>query len=292
MFQGCRFLFIITGHNTGAYMGRLLDSLADQIPSADSPWTWRAVFVDDASIDDTLALLEAGIEARGFESRFTVISNSERKYKTENVYRVLTDLADRDEIVVMLDADDCLADPRALEILAHEYASGWDVVWSNWTGSDGSTGKSDFLNPFASPRHQPFVSQHLFSFRKRLFDEISKSDLQDDEGNWFRAGCDAAIAWPVLERTWRFRFVDEPLYRYTNDNPLSHKPSGGKRDQLETLAILRNRSRPRRPRDWRFVLSHGGYFLEALLRSTVRGPRNRRHEQRIREVLGGAESIR
>ena len=57
------------------------------------------------------------------------------------------------------------------------------------------------LNPWLPPRLQPWVSSHLFSFRRRLFDAVEPADLQDADGRWVREACDSAIAWPVLEQT-------------------------------------------------------------------------------------------
>jgi glycosyltransferase involved in cell wall biosynthesis len=286
MSQGCSFLLVITGHNVEAYVEPLLASLAEQTYAE-----WRAVFVDDASTDGTLRRLAQAANAHGLTDRITVVPNRERMYKAYNVYRVLEELARDDDVVAMVDADDRLGDPRALEILEREYRRGWDVVWSNWRGSDGSPGKSAALNPLLPASRQPFVSQHLFSFRKRLFDGVQERELQDERGEWFRAGCDAAVAWPVLDRSRRRRFVDHSLYVYTRDNPRSHKPSGGKRDQIATLALLRRRPRARAPRDWRFLADHIGYFVGSALMSARLIPRYIRHERRIREYWAGQSSI-
>lgn len=159
--------------------------------------------------------------------------------------------------MVILDGDDWLASDRALGVLEREYREGWDVVWSTWRGSDGRPGSSDYLSPLISPRLQPFVTSHLFSFRRRLFDALRPRDLQDDEGGWFRAACDLAIAWPILEQTIRRRFVDQVLYVYNRANPLRVGTLGRRpgqnvsEGQSRTAAILRARtpcaaaSRPR-----------------------------------------------
>src|SRR5262249_40749358 len=122
----------------------------------------------------------------------------------------------------MLDGDDHLAADDALQRLARQYDQGWEIVWSNWRGSDGSRGSSGYLNPFVTPRRQPLVSSHLFSFKRRLFNAVAKSDLQDDSGRWFTAGCDVAIAWPLLDQTIKRKHIEDVLYIYNRANPLSH----------------------------------------------------------------------
>lgn len=287
MTQRCSFLLVITGRDVAAYVDPLLASLAEQTHP-----DWRAVFVDDGSTDETVARIRSGLQDYDLAQRIHVIENHTRRYKAHNVYRVLSELAKGDEVIAMIDADDRLGDPRALELLANEYQDGWDVVWSNWRGSDGSPGKSDALNPLWPTSRQPFVTQHLFTFRKRLFDEVEERDLQDEHGEWFRAGCDAAVAWPVLERTTRRRFIDRPLYIYTVTDPRSHKPSGGKRNQIATLAKLRRRRRAQPALDWRFVAAHPGDFLAASLMSIGRIRRYIRHERRIRAYWAGKPRIR
>ena len=110
-------------------------------------------------------------------------------------------------------------------------------------------GNSDYLSPLISPRLQPFVTSHLFSFRRRLFDALRPGDLQDDQGRWFRAACDLAIAWPILEQTIRRKFVDQVLYVYNRANPLRVGKLGQRpgqnvgEEQSRTAAILRARAR-------------------------------------------------
>jgi glycosyltransferase involved in cell wall biosynthesis len=291
-----RFLLVVTGRDVEPFVAPLVESLAIQTRR-----DWRARFVDDASCDGTRLVLEREIDARGLVDRIRIATNAVRRYKAHNVFRALQEEEKEvapAEIVVLLDADDRLADPRALERLDREYRRGFDVVWSNWRGSDGSSGKSDHLSPLLPPSRQPFVSQHLFSFRRTLFAAVSERDLQDDEGAWFRAGCDAAIAWPVLARTRRWRFVNEPLCVYNRANPESHRHKQGKREQIRTLAILRERARrplnqgePRRPADLRFVAGHAGTFFTAVLMNARLVGRYIRHERRLRDFQAGRPLI-
>src|SRR5262249_30180529 len=146
--------------------------------------------------------------------------------KACNVFQALQGREADEDVVVMLDADDHLAADDALQRLACEYDRGWEVVWSNWRGTDGSRGTSSHLHPFISPRKQPFVSGHLFTFRRRLFAAVQPGDLQDDSGRWFEAGCDLAIAWPILDQTIKRKHIEEVLLVYNRGNPLSHDKSG------------------------------------------------------------------
>jgi glycosyltransferase involved in cell wall biosynthesis len=212
-----RFLFVITAYNASPFLGALVASLATQ-----SYTDWKAIFVDDCSTDSTLDTLRTLLAAHALIDKFQIVECRERRHKAQNVYQALQEHGQPDDIVVMLDGDDHLAADSVLDRLAREYDQGWEIVWSNWRGSDGSRGTSGHLNPFVSPRRQPLVSSHLFSFKRRLFDAVTESDLQDDAGDWFTAGCDVAIAWPLLDQTIKRKHIEDVLYVYNRANPLSH----------------------------------------------------------------------
>jgi glycosyltransferase involved in cell wall biosynthesis len=241
--QHCpNFLVVITGRNTRPFLDPLLASLAAQRWPA-----WKAVFVDDASTDGTAPEMAKRLDAIGLRSRFEIVENHERRYRARNIFEAVHRFAEPADVVTLVDADDHLATDDAFNRLAREYEQGWEVVWSNWRGSDGSSGSSGHLNPFISPRRQPHLASHLFSFRRPLLHAVTPSDLQDDQGQWFQAGTDIAIALPILDQTIKRKHIEDVLYIYNRDNPLSHdieQPSIRplvSRLQAQTSEILRQR---------------------------------------------------
>lgn len=264
------FVVLMTAHNASHYVGRSLLSVSKQ-----ERVSWRIVFVDDASTDGTAEAAQSAAASSCIEDRLTVVHNPERKFKARSVYEALRTHVQDGEVVVMLDGDDWLAAPQALAVLDAQYRDGWDVVWGDWVGSDGCQGTSYYLNPFLSVRQQPFVSSHLFSFRRALFDDVPAAEWQDDTGEWFKAGCDVAIAYSVLERTIRARFVDEILCVYNRENPLSHdKVEGGKghlvsAGQAQTSRILVSRPPRVPPPDDAFVSRNICYYLTAMAHGTA-----------------------
>jgi hypothetical protein len=187
------------------------------------------------------------LDAHGLAEKFQITENRERQHRAYNLFDAIKNHASCQDVIAIVDGDDCLATDDALDRLAREYDQGWEIVWSNWRGSDGSRGTSGHLNPFVSPRRQHFVSSHLFSFQRRLFDAVVEYDLKDDEGHWFEAGSDVAIAWPLLEQTIKRKHIEDALYIYNRANPLSHdKLNPGVRPyvsplQARTSAILSRR---------------------------------------------------
>ena len=265
-------LLVITGHNVAPYLSRSLAALAQQ-----SEQRWEAIFVDDASTDETWSQLQQLVNEHGLRDRFTFVRNSTRAYKAHNVYRALEKYANRDragnadDVVVIHDGDDWLHDTRALEILLGEHDRGWEVVWSAWRATDGRKSNSDYLNPWIPPRLQPWASSHLFSFRLHLFDAVEASDLQDENGRWLRETCDAALAWPILEQTIRRKFTPRVLQVYNRENPLNCDKLGpllrGRVSEAQARTQSRLRRRPQRPMraDWRFALAHAPELLGSAL---------------------------
>ena len=268
MTTALNFVFVVTAYNVRPFLPPLVASLASQHWPA-----WQAIFVDDASTDGTLDALRSLLAAHKLAARFQIVENHQRRGKAGNVFHTLRPGGGADDVIVMLDADDHLATDDALDCLAREYERGWEVVWSNWRGTDGSRGSCGHLNPFISPRRQPFVSSHLFTFRRRLFAIVTESDLQDDAGQWFMAGCDVALAWPILEQTIKRKHVEEVLAVYNRSNPLSHGQSGARirplvsRAQAEAAALLSRR--PGKPLivDNEFLHAHLYELLQAAAHS-------------------------
>lgn len=259
-------LVVITAHNVEHFLPKLLGSLARQTES-----DWRAVFVDDASTDETFVRLLDLVKRYRISNRFILIRNDRRRYKAHNIYHVLRRYGVVTDIVVLHDGDDWLCHERALESLRLEHEQGWEVVWSDWLGSDGTSGNSYYLNPWLPPRVQPWVSSHLFSFRKHLFDGVEASDLQDETGGWVREACDRAIAWPVLEQTMRRKHIREVLYIYNRHNPLNNDKLGylwrnrSSLAQACTAASLSQRRAKPVNLDIRFLISHAGEFVRATV---------------------------
>ena len=76
-------------------------------------------------------------------------------------------------------------------------------------------------------RQFEFVSSHLRSFKRFLWDGIRNEDLRDDDGEYWKAAPDHAFMFPLLEMAGadRIRYIHEMLYVYNNSNPLSEHRS-------------------------------------------------------------------
>jgi glycosyltransferase involved in cell wall biosynthesis len=281
--QPQNFVVVITAFNVQPFLEGLIQSLAQQRYRR-----WQAVFVDDASTDGSVGTLRSLLAGYDLEGRFQIVENSNRHYKAYNLFQVIRNSGSPDDIIAIVDGDDRLATDDVFNRLAIPYDQGWEVVWSQWRGSDGRRGTSGALNPFLSPRRQPLVSSHLFTFKRRLFESVTERDLQDDAGKWFQAGCDVALAFPVLDQTIKRKFLPEVLYIYNCANALSHHQTRGATAplvtalQAQTSSILSARAPKQLVVDQAFLQRHlyellqaAHLSVEARQRRAIAGPPSR-----------------
>ena len=225
-------LVFISCKNAESYIENCIESLAGQTFQE-----FRICFVDDASTDKTLQRARKSLAAHFDNARYTVISNSESVGKARNAFEVLK--KEDATFTAIVDGDDRLLSRYALEMLAEGYSQGFDVVWSNYVTASGKLGDCAPLDVTVSPRLQAWFTSHLFSFRQDLFHSIPETYLKDTNGEWFLSGCDGAIAYPILDQTRRYLFLNVPLYRYNDQNLASHHNCAG--ENVSELSSLKQR---------------------------------------------------
>jgi len=211
-----RALIYMTGRNCERYLRASIESVARQTHDA-----VHVLFVDDCSDDGTLAAARM-LLATHLPGRHTLVRNPQPWGKARNADVHLRESLPRGDFVAILDADDQLIRPTILAEMAAHYACGHDVVWTNFETDTGHDGGSGPLDPLQPPRPQGWRTSHFFSFRAELFANVPESYLQDDNGRWFPAACDRAIALPILDQTRRYKFMPVNALRYTTNNPNSH----------------------------------------------------------------------
>lgn len=209
----------ISCHNCEDYISRAIDSLIPQTFQ-----DFDIFLVDDASIDQTYNLAKESLE-RNFPNRFTLFKNEDNIGKSANAYLYLNQIDA--EFVAVLDGDDAIIDSTILEEYAQSYEIGYDVVWSNYRTNDGRVGRCAPLDPARNPRIQGWRSSHFFSFRHSLFKNIPEHYFKDEDNLWFDCACDFSIAYPILDQTRRYKYIDRIAYEYTVDRPSNHHNKNG-----------------------------------------------------------------
>jgi glycosyltransferase involved in cell wall biosynthesis len=187
---------------------------------------WEAFVTIDPCGDETA---ERAFEARGRDSRIDIRVNSRRRYSMCNLIQAIErSAANADDIIVILDGDDWLANDQALERIAAEYERGdcW-ITYGSWVTNDVSrTGLSAGRWP-AYPegtknfREAPWLGTAVRSWRKWLWDMVDDRDFRDEDGNYIIVAEDQATMLPMLEMsgTDRARHIPDVLMMYNRLTP-------------------------------------------------------------------------
>ena len=229
------FRVIIAAYRAGPWVERCIGSLRTQRHP-----DWKAILIDDQSPDDTYERAKAAAEG---DERILVERSPTRRLSLLNTKVAIETIAeDPEDVIVTLDGDDWLAHDRVLDVLESEYRDpnlwltyGSHRRWKNklahklgWKVKRGIAREiPDAIARGRWFRQYEFVSSHLRSFKRFLWDQIRDEDLRDEEGAYWKAAPDHAFMFPLLEMAGadRIKYLDEMLYVYNNSNPLSEHRS-------------------------------------------------------------------
>ena len=185
---------------------------------AQSHREWAAVVIDDASDDGSDEVLIRS--SRWLRERVTLVRRRRRVGSLANTFLAIRYLtASQDAVVVLLDLDDALADPRALEIVAAHHREGADLTVGSMLRTDKA---AEYPVNFNNPRGNRGgnVWQHLRTFRKSLFDRILPEDLLLD-GRWIDLANDWAFMLPLVEMAQNPVWIRKTLYLH---QPSTRRP--------------------------------------------------------------------
>ena len=205
-------IVVIPARNVEPWVAKCVQSVLNQ--------TYKdlgIVFIDDCSDDKTREIV-TGLLANRPDA--IVIAREGRRYAMENIDHAVRECCSNPESVIFLvDGDDWLACPTAIEEMVAQHKTA-DVVWSKYQCSNGIGSICGSLSSNDIRKH-PWVTSHLRSFKKFLFDAIKPEDFLDADGKPYRMTWDMAIVMPILEQVppARRRFYDKVLYIYNRGNP-------------------------------------------------------------------------
>ncbi len=238
-----RFVIVICSYNNSEWIKKNLDSVFRQTYK-----NWRIIYTDDQSTDNTYSFAHAYSHAMNLHGKVKLIHNKNRKKALANLYHAIH-LCKPNEIVVVLDGDDFLANNNVLAYLNDVYQD--PNIWLTYgqfeeypSGNKGwCVAMPDEVianNAFRDFTHGP---SHLRTFYAGLFHKIKKEDLLYN-GDFFAMTYDLAIMYPMIEmaRLGHFKFIDEILLTYNTVNSLNdHKVDANLQGQL--AQIIRKKDR-------------------------------------------------
>lgn len=192
-------------------------------------------FIDDLSIDGCDLLAQKIIKENCIDN-IDFIRNKQKKYKIKNLYDIIHEKVDDDDIVIIVDGDDWLYNKNVLLNISEMYKkynctylySNFVFSHNNMLGICKKIPREDW-NPYKNQ----WITSHISTFKAKSFKSINNRNFVDNENNWFEMGCDQAYILPILENIRRkgnllkdVCFIDEPCYTYHHTGNPS-KPRDG-----------------------------------------------------------------
>jgi len=202
-------------------IGRCLASIISQ-----SFANWQAYVTVDPCGDATF---QQAMLARGGDRRIHIHRNARRQYSMINLIRGIDrSRAEPDDVIVILDGDDCFATTGALRIIHDTYRqSGCWMTYGSWIADTPNEhgvcqgmwpaypeGTTDF-------RDHNWLGTAVRTWKRWLWDLIDDRDFRDAQGNYFLVTEDQAVMLPMLEMcgTEKAKHIAEVLMVYTRSSP-------------------------------------------------------------------------
>lgn len=208
-----RFVFIIPFRNVAPFIKECANSLINQ-----NNKNWIAHFIDDVSTDNTISNIPT-------DPRFIIKRNTERLTALPNIHYGIMDLnLNDDDVICILDGDDFLIRPDALDIVGKFYDDGALLTYGQYVASVGNIGHcrpytKESFNHVRDGRE--YWASHLRTFKYKLYKEVMVQDpnlecYKDKNGEWYRSCYDVAVMVPLLEIAGfdKVRFNVTPIYFY------------------------------------------------------------------------------
>lgn len=228
------FVIIIPSYNNERWCEKnLLSALQQHYEN------YYIIYINDCSTDQTYDIIKKLVNSHPRRDKVILINNSIRCGALENLYNAIHTCPDY-SIIVTLDGDDWLAHSFVLNRLNKEYSNpdvwmtyGSYLSWpSNTRDSWIHALPAQVVNSHAYRKYQ-WVTTHLRTFYAKLFKLIKKEDLLYNNLFFPMAG-DLAFMFPMLEMAANHsRYIEDILYIYNRNNPISDNMQRNKQRELE-----------------------------------------------------------
>jgi len=233
-----------------AYIARCIVSIREQ-----SVGDFTAHITIDPCGDATFA---RAVEAAGGDGRFDIVANERRMYAMHNlVHGIARSGSDAEDVIVVLDGDDCFATAEALAVIGDAYVRHdcW-LTYGSWVADPIDFGE---VEPFGYGRWPAYpegttdfrsgfwLGTAVRTFKRWLWNLVDDDDLRDDDGAYYRIVEDQACMIPMLEMatTRRARHIAEVLMRYNRANP--HNVGRVMAEEMRATAARIRAKRPYAP---------------------------------------------
>lgn len=233
--------------NPGEYVKNCINSIKNQTHK-----NFKVFLIDDMSTDNTVQIITDLIKD---DNRFTLIKNSEKKFKLKNIDELIMDesLINDEDIIVELDGDDWFFDDSVLMTINEKYTNNKKLWLTNgsFVYSNGQFGFSSKVN-YKTVRQDVFTFSHLRTWKAHLWRSIDEESFLDENQEYFKSAPDVAYSLPMVEMAGNnhYEFIPKLLLVYNAESPYNeHKPGsagGGVNFQLMNAQTIRNK-KPYKP---------------------------------------------
>lgn len=199
-------VFFLKGRNTPSEkLKRCVSSLKMQ-----DDQDFGLVVIDDASDETDITLLQHYLKP--FRGRVTLMRRTKQAGRVPNFITGISNICVEPEtLVIILDLDDALINPKTVSMLREKWNSGHDVILGGMFRPDKPL---KLYSPSFDNIRRKWGSDvwiHLRSFRKRLFDSIPHDNFKV-KGEWIAECTDYATMIPMVEAASSPIFINEYLY--------------------------------------------------------------------------------
>ena len=200
---------------------------------------YECLVVDDFSTDLTREIIKREI---GDSYQIRLVEPEERGYPLGSLNLAIESAKMEDEdVIAVLDGDDWFARKESLEILAKTYEEtncsltyGSYVEYPSKVRGKFAKKVPQFVIESKAFRQSEWMTSHMRTFKYKLWKNIKKEDLCDEDGKYYKRAGDLAAMYPMLEMAGqKIEYVEEVVYVYNRANPLNED----KVDHSEQLRI-------------------------------------------------------
>ena len=193
------------------------------------------IITDDCSEDGTVEKIKEFIKKNDCGDYFRLVQNDENVGALCNQYTMVQEMAaDDEDVVIILDGDDWLANDFVLKKLneVYEKEECWLTYGSYVRHPDGTKSSfhvseySDEIKKSGGFKEDPqWRASHLRTFKYKLAKKVEKEDLLDEDGLFYSMCADLAMMYPLMEMAReKVFFVEDVLCVYNEENPINdHK---------------------------------------------------------------------
>lgn len=206
------FIVLVTVHNSIEWITKCLDSVVNQDYKK-----YKLVVIDDHSTDGTWGVISK-------YDTFSIRNDIRLAHSLPNMETGIKMFSlDKEDIIITLDGDDWFSDNNVLSYLNEVYQENIWLTYGQYVPASGTY--SNYCRPIYNTQTYRksgiWVTSHLRTFKKKLWDLIDKNDFRMENGEYLPTCGDLAFMYPMIEMAGlkRIKFIDRVLYVYNDLNP-------------------------------------------------------------------------